>query len=198
MHVYSDGSKLEGHTGAAALIKWSKDDPENTNIMKRLDDYCTVFQAEAIGIKEGAQLVLQSAMDFDKVTFFVDSQAALKSLVGATTKSRTVRETLEVLNKLSEKATVVLRWVKAHCGHQENETVDELAKQATLQDLLTKYPIPTSMVNSIIREKILEEWQKEWDGVPGHRQTKNLFPKDRCQEVQDNSSAPARRRIAAR
>ena len=36
VHVYSDGSKLDGHTGAAALIKWSKDDTDHTSIIKRL------------------------------------------------------------------------------------------------------------------------------------------------------------------
>ena len=94
-HVYNYGSKLDGHTGAAALIRWSKDDPEYTTIMKRLEDYCSVFQAEATGIMEGA--VLQNAEELSKVTFFVDSQAALRSLVGTTTKSRTVRDTLEAL-----------------------------------------------------------------------------------------------------
>ena len=177
IHVFSDGSKVDGHTGAAALIRWSKDDLEGSNIMKRLDDYCTVFQAEANGIKEGAQLVLQNIGNSKKVTFFVDSQAAIRSLVGTTAKSRTVCETLDVLNKLSEKVVVVLRWVKAHCGHQDNETVDEIAKQATMQELLRKYPIPASAVNSSIRERILTEWQEEWDAVPGHEQTKIFFPK---------------------
>ena len=177
VQVFSDGSKLNGQTGAAALVKWSNSDDETTSVIRRLDEYCTVFQAEVAAIKEGAQIVLQTKEDFDKVTFFVDSQAALRSLVGATTKSRLTSETLETLNSLSEKYIVRLRWVRAHAGFANNEAVDALAKQATLQQQLTRYPMPSSYVNDIIRRNILFEWQKEWNGVAGHHHTKVLFPK---------------------
>ena len=85
------------------------------------------------------------------------------------------------LNKLATKHTVVLRWVKAHIGHEGNEKADELAKVGA--DNIDSLPIvedrpnlPTNLIRNKLREKVVERWNELWKSSSKCRQTKLFIP----------------------
>jgi len=63
------------------------------------------------------------------VTICSDSKAALNVLAAAKVTSNLVAEVIEAVNKVSICNSVILLWVRGHCGIPGNETVDGLAKQ---------------------------------------------------------------------
>ena len=66
------------------------------------------------------------------ITFFSDSQAAIKALQATTISSKLIKDTLETLNTLGENYTVDLRWIPGHMGAAGNERADELARAGSL------------------------------------------------------------------
>lgn len=75
--IFTDGSKLEGRVGAAISI-WTNGE-ETKHRLLPLASYCSVFQAELVGIQEAIHIVLKD-QKFGSVRIFSDSRSALKSL----------------------------------------------------------------------------------------------------------------------
>jgi ribonuclease HI len=57
-----------------------------------------------------------------------DSQAALKALHSARTKSRLVQQCQKASNDISTRRTVGLYWLPGHGGARANQIADELAR----------------------------------------------------------------------
>ena len=135
-----------------------------------------MFQAELVGVLEGAKVALDSLKGEDKVTFHIDSQSVIKALSRTVVKSRLVKETAEKLEELAKKTTVTLQWVKAHVGHQQNEEVDCLAKEATEMAPERQYPMPFSHIKALIKDMTLARWQSDWESLINHRQSRICYP----------------------
>jgi hypothetical protein len=73
--------------------------------------------------------------------------------------------------------------VKAHDGNYGNELADHLAKEAACgSDIEIAYiKFPKSVVTSELKEKVVQEWQSEWDSSKKGELAKMFFPsvKDR-------------------
>ena len=92
--------------------------------------------------------------------------------------SRLVQQCIASLNALGSHAHVLLRYVKAHCGHEGNEMADRLAKLAVSQP--TPYqgpllPLSKSHYKAYINEAIYQLWTTRWKNYPAC-QTKCWFP----------------------
>ena len=118
-----------------------------------------------MGVLEGAKVALDGLNNESDVTFFIDSQAAIKALSRMIIKSRLVYETVEALNQLHSKVRVTLRWIRAHEGHEANEEVDRLAKVATELKPERHFPVPFSNVKKMLREKTNARWQSDWESL---------------------------------
>ena len=93
-----------------------------------LGKYSTVFQAEIYAI-----LACVSSLYNEReasIAICSGSQAALKMLQSAKTRSSLVAETKSALSKLSTFNSARLLWVPRHNNVPGNEIADELAKQA--------------------------------------------------------------------
>ena len=102
----------------------------------RLPDYCTVFQAEILAIKQAATDLCDGSMEkFKFVRFFIASQAALWALSKISITSKLVMETIQALCKVAAGRHIVLNWTPAHVGIAGNEKADELAKAGAVCDL---------------------------------------------------------------
>ena len=174
---YTDGSKIKTKTGWGYRISRGNDILEETS--KHLDDQATVFQAEVGAIHAAAE----SALEIDgNITFYSDSQAALKALNGFVGRSKTVEACQKALNRLGRVKEVNLRWVKAHVGHPENEAADGLAKRGALSNpdpALPQTPHLLSKATFVrkIRDALVREWSGRWVNEPTCRQTKMWFGK---------------------
>ena len=129
INCFTDGSKGDNeNTGSAFLnmhMNWKTDG------FFRLKDYNTVYQAEVHAIKQAADNLLQKNIQDHKINFYIDNQAAIKSLGKLENKNVQVKETKSSLNKLGENNQVTLNWIPAHEDHKGNEIADRLAKRGS-------------------------------------------------------------------
>ena len=171
-NVYTDGSKIDGLVGAGVLV--IRNDREIVADRFRLPDCATVFQAELTAIREAAA-VLQGLADLSSVKFFVDSQAALKTIQSDFITSKLALQTVVSINAISA-SRVELVWTKAHIGTAGNERADALAKEGTLLEHPLAIPTPTSNIKRSIKNTFQQKWSREWLEHNEARQTKLYHP----------------------
>jgi ribonuclease HI len=163
LHLYSDGSKTAWHVGCASII-FRPDAVEPCTILRRrLASYCTVFQAELLGLSLGVEWVAARHIQGFTIKFFVDSQslvAALNSFHIATS----LRPLLLMLNELAANHKVSIHWIPAHQGHLGNEEADRNAKLAAQSDDVCEFlPLTRSGVAQIFQPYMIHAWQAMWD-----------------------------------
>lgn len=96
-----------------------------------------------------------------------DSASVLQSIASSHSESRQdiLYEVLQVITKIHiNGGQVTFLWVPAHVGVGGNEKADKLAKEA-LKKGQVEMQICTSKseLKSIIKEKMVQMWQKRWD-----------------------------------
>ena len=170
IHAYTDGSLYKNQSGAGAYIEING--YPLISISERLPR-CSVFQAELRAIQATCKYLNNTV--HQEITFYVDSQAALKALQTPSIKSYMVAETKEMLDKLGEMNIVQLQWIKAHVGFLGNENADAAAKAGSQSSrYCTDNNIKTSRteIKNILRDRRNQEWKHLWDSVTDCRQSK--------------------------
>ncbi|XP_055857796.1 uncharacterized protein LOC129920526 [Episyrphus balteatus] len=165
---YTDGSKIESGTGDGVFCK-----PLNIRESYRLPDDCSVFQAEIFAIEKAAELVHKEKLISSEITFFVDSQAAIKALASETIRSKAVLNCRKKINSICYTNQVKLCWVPGHSNIEGNEIVDELARlgSASKEDSSTQLvrgpDIPIGVlkrkIDLMTKEKINNTWKTRDD-----------------------------------
>ena len=178
VNVYTDGSKLDGQTGAGIAIYDGT--TEQSTEWYRLPDYATVFQAEVTAVSRAAETL--SALGKDRVKYvkiFIDSQAAISAIGNPRIKSIAVARAITSLNTLAKMAKcVTLVWIPAHKGYLGNERADELAKRGSAEtDVGLKLAIgkPCSELKRIIRENTYKAWSEERSSSRVANHTKGFY-----------------------
>jgi ribonuclease HI len=180
IRIYTDGSGLNGHTGAAAVCP-----QRGTHRQAYLgtDREYTVPVAELVGLALALELAQEAGCE---AIIFTDNQGALKTLQNPREASgqHIVRHVLELLNGLIEQ--VALHWIPAHRGIPGNEEADRLAKEATgwRADGSRGHRAPTfpplqplqSAVTRWARAKAKEDWKNEWAKAKHGHQLRQLLP----------------------
>jgi ribonuclease HI len=165
--VYTDGSKmgttLEDQQAGAGAVLLNEDDAHLITLCEHLGDKCTVYQAEMRAIQMACQCLLDLQVQGKEIHFFVDNQAALKTVMNNHYTEMTPWATHSLLNKVGEKNTLILSWIKAHVGHEGNELADQLAKQGTKCSNKNSMPLARSAIHKQLEMKTTAAWQKEWD-----------------------------------
>ena len=180
IRIYTDGSGLNGHTGAAAVC------PQRRTYRQAYlgtDKECTVPVAELVGLGLALELAQEAGCE---AIIFSDNQGALKTLQNPRGASgqHIVRHVLELLGSLTEQ--VALHWIPAHRGIPGNEEADRLAKEATgwradgssghrAQIFPPLQPLQ-SAVTRWARAKAKEDWRKEWTKAKHGHQLRHLLP----------------------
>ena len=168
-NVFTDGSKLQGRVGAGVYIT-RQTLPNPIRDKFRLPDHATVYQAELAAINEAATL-LKEMSDLTTVKFYVDSQAALRTLQSDYITSKLALQTYQQLNDIPA-SHVVLVWTKAHIGTAGNEEADILAKEGTTLPQCRNTPTPHVVIKNTIKSFTNMLWDAEWTTYPKARQTK--------------------------
>ena len=91
----------------------------------RINDDCSVFQAEVTAIIQAAEIIRESNIVGKTITAYIDSQAAVKALDSAVIRSRLVRTCKSLLNEISRANAVTLCWVPGHIDIEGNERANE-------------------------------------------------------------------------
>ena len=184
--IYTDGSAIDGHVGAAAIVPSLHLDNVRLRRMEYMGQISTstVYAAELRGIVLAFQIALEindSTKKPCKCVVFTDNQAAIKAIANPKSPSGQyiLIQAIHALDKLRGRGCEVqLRWIPAHIGVFGNEAADRAAKLASKQ-----YAVPstnsvpqeellpnveprttlTATVKTAIRRTMQDEWHQTWD-----------------------------------
>ncbi|XP_023216632.1 uncharacterized protein LOC111619173 [Centruroides sculpturatus] len=125
LHIFTDGSKINDSIGCSFVV-YNSNNHELYNQIFRLDNYCTVFQAELIAIKMCIHWV--HANYINTTTHIYTDSLSANSLINST-KLHPIAEDIRNLIRHSN-SNFIITWVRAHQGLIGNERADQLAKLA--------------------------------------------------------------------
>ena len=129
IHAYTDGSKNEEGTGAGIAIYANRS--LRTKLKFRLNEQCSNNQAEQMAILKALEYIQTLKEEEKTALIHTDSRITLQLLQNQKRHTHLIelikKITLE-LESLDWK--IEFSWIKAHVGHEGNETADRLAKEA--------------------------------------------------------------------
>ena len=172
--VYTDGSMMEGSTGAGWAVCTADTIVHEQSI--GLGKCSSVFQAEVIAIQKALEWCTKNCPDGTEILIRSDSQSAIQAVLGFESKSTTVASCARMLRRAKENLRIAITWIKGHADYTGNELADCLAKTGTKQEVHWVPPVPLSDLYYKIHQFFLARWQTRWQDIKTCRQTKAFFP----------------------
>ena len=163
IQCYTDGSHIEGKTGAGIYFKHQFPEMENQSIF--LGIYATVYQAEVLAISHAADTMNKAGITNQTIIILSDSQAALQALACPKIKQLLVADCIGNLNTLCQNNEVTLMWVPGHSNIDGNEEADTLAKTGAYKICeITEPAVPISYrrCRLTVRNWMDEEHSRVW------------------------------------
>lgn len=175
--IFTDGSKSEQGVGAGIAIYRSGTHIES--LKYRLNHRCTNNQAEQLAILKALEHIGNIQTPDKTVTIYTDSRTTLDSLQNSTIHTSLIDKIRRKVMELEQDEwKIQICWVKAHAGIPGNELADTLAKRAASDsDIAECYnKIPKSVVKSDLKNRTIDNWQRDWDRSTKGKITKDYFP----------------------
>ncbi|GFT44992.1 RNase H domain-containing protein [Trichonephila clavipes] len=157
---FTDGSKLNGRVGLACAIY--EKGVEYVTFQHRLRDECSVFQAELLCINLAVKLIQDSLRQGGTLNFLIctDSLSSLHCLLNVNSTEKLVVEVQSILFYLD--CDIHFSYVRGHSGNLGNDRADQLAKEATCQDVNLLMSVPLSHWKHLAWERTVSSWNTEF------------------------------------
>ena len=175
-YVYTDGSKIHDNSGFGYVVRKKHKDPLSHSGYLGAD--ASVFQAEIEAVLVAAEHLGRSYRN-SRITFRIDSQAAVRALSNPIVKTDQVMRCIGALQKLGNHNKVTITWIKAHVGHYGNELADEAAKAGAMLKLQGPGPfieLTEATPKTIIKDYANRLWSKQWSKSVEYLHTKKFYP----------------------
>ncbi|XP_023240776.1 uncharacterized protein LOC111639209 [Centruroides sculpturatus] len=171
INIYTDGSRINNSVGCGLVIY------ENTTELSyqtyRLDDKCTVFQAELFAIWKAVEHINRN---YDNITATIHTDSLSAYRLINSPKLHPLAEYIRNALRMSS-CKIQITWVRAHQGVVGNERADSLAKTATTMDKnqIAYRKISQRTLRSMLWSDTVQHWQSDWDQIMQHV-THNFIP----------------------
>ena len=165
INIFTDGSKIGGKVGAAAVI--IKDDIVLHQSTFKLHDRCSNNQAEQIAILKALEQIqnLRLKEDAEKIAVVnTDSKVTLDTLQNRNKHYILIENIRKEIKRLEDlRWTLFFNWVKAHVGIKGNEMADRLAKKVATEGIgeIVYDKIPRQTIITEGKENGLTKWQEQ-------------------------------------
>ena len=166
--IFTDGSKINEQTGCAFVVYANSIELHSEKY--RLDDRCSVYQAELLAILKAVEWC---AKHKEKARIYSDSMSSIQSIQKKNNNNSIVNEIRKALRSTEH---VCLKWIKAHVGNFGNEEADERAKEATCLSNITFLQPPISHGIKILKDEMINKWNERWINSEKGRVTAEFFP----------------------
>jgi ribonuclease HI len=180
LHIYTDGSGIESHIGAAA---YSPTISASTHQYLGKADTANVYTAELTAIQLGINMAAKSHEQYDKCFIYVDNQSSIQAIEKPKQQSgqyiiRNILQSLEELQNRRPNLEFKIEWVPGHMDITGNEKADEEAKRAALEQLteesFTQYKLKSVQITKI-NDDINTVAKKAWNnGKTNARQHRKI------------------------
>lgn len=171
--IFTDGSGTASGVAAAFCVldgslpihRWST----------KLQDFNSVYQAELFAILNALDWLLKNPQP-SVTPLYSDCYSGLQAIKRHRNRHPLILQIKLKLQQLLYKTH--LYHVSAHTGVQGNELADELAKETTKSLVIdSSLPAPPSHIKKLLKIKVLQDWQADWDASTKGRHTYRLIPK---------------------
>jgi ribonuclease HI len=175
IRLYTDGSGIDGHIGAAAYCPQISETKQQYLGFIRLgtDSTQNVYVAELFAIKLAVDMAPTSAPQYRKCVIYADSQPAIKASTSPSHQSGqsvicTVLDSIDSLKAQRPDTEISIVWIPGHMDILGNEKADEMAKETAKSKGTTGDPFPLNTLKSMRNNLIKQASKNEWDSTLKH------------------------------
>ena len=179
--IFTDGSKIKGENpsvGAAAYFQ-----SENRVVCWKLQNDHSVCAAELFAIRQTLNIIIPETNNY---VIFTDSRSSLDMILGGGKKySNLVNQIRSRLLFLNQSASVIIGWVRSHCGIKGNKLADRAANLSHKNNRTELFRLYDSEHISILKLKLSKYWRDQWlylTNITG----KGLYRRNLLQDFQYN------------
>ena len=169
LDIFTDGSTIEGHVGAAAVAPRFK---EGRVCYMGTEAVTTVFEAEIQGMAMATSMAMTIKETRNKdiwaVNIYVDNQAAIQAAADPRRQSGQylLKEVVQGINTLQEAGIQVeIHWIPAHMRVPGNKEVDRAVKEAAwgLRVYSRRIFYMLTTCRQSLRKRVTRKWAEEWE-----------------------------------
>ena len=163
--IFTDGSKHEYTTAAAAVLYKGQQQPQTT-LKARLPDHTTIYTAELFAIYTAYMTIHEH--ELTNTIIATDSKAAITAIenIDTTPTHPIIHLILRSHSELQPVQQPILLWLPGHCGIPGNTLVDAEAKLALSHRRSIKIPLAKPDFFPTIQRQLHKHWQTQWTDTP--------------------------------
>ena len=159
LNIYTDGSKIDNGVGYSYSI-------EDNIISATISPIATIFTAELLAILD-AIIYVKNNINHLHINIITDSKSAIQAIDKLNNRNPIVNQI--ILETTQSDKLINLCWVPSHCGVPGNEAVDNAARTAASNAIISNRKIPRDDFKTYIKQTSKMRWKNSWQAINGNK-----------------------------